>query len=222
MASPYRLAVALTELAHAERAALRAQDKLAKLTAVGAATDADKAAFLALATTLYAIESSIYGQIVAAIQTLPDAVSAPAIARIPAPTQLVTPDADPTKNPAIPVWALVVIIVLVSLVVIAAVVWVVEVSVETVANIILTYKQADAYADALQRRVDCINQCVTRGQTLEACTASCNSAVVLPPPPTVPDLPVANPNLPWYVGGVVAGSLGALGMAMYFLRSKKA
>jgi hypothetical protein len=224
VASPYRLAIALTELAHAERAALRAQDKLTKLTAAGAATDADRAAFLALATQLYAIETGIYGQIVSAIQTLPDEVSRPALARVPAPVQLSMPDPDPTKNPAIPVWALVVIIIVVSIVVIAAVVWVIEVSVEVVASIILTYKQADVYADALQRRIECINRCTAGGQPLAACTTSCNSAIVLPPPPT-PPTPASppNPNLPWYIGGTIVGGLGALGIVAFFLerRAKK-
>lgn len=222
MASPYRLAVALTELAHAEQAALRAQSVLAKLVTAGAATDADKAAFLVLATQLYAIESGIYGQIVAAIRGLPNDTDF--IARIPAPTQLVMPDADPTKNPVLPVWALVVIIVIVSIVVIAAVCFVIEVSVDVVANIILTYKQADVYADALQRRVDCINRCVTSGQTIEACTASCNSAIVLPPPPQAPTpAPPANPNLPWYIGGTIVGGLGLVGVVGYLLerRAKK-
>ena len=229
MASPYRLGVALVELSHAERAATLAQQKLAKLNAAGAATDADRAAFTVIASQLYSIEMEIYGQIVEALRPLPAEVAQPVLARIPVPALLTTPGAPvasaPVGNPAaaaLPVWAVVVIVVLLAAIVVAAVVWVIDISITTVANIILTYKQADLYADSLQRRIDCVNRCVASGQTLDACTASCSRTVELPAPPTPPaPPPPANPNLPWYIGGSLVGGLGALGGVLWFLGRKK-
>lgn len=227
MASPYRLGVALVELSHAETAAMSAQQKLAKLNAAGAATDADRAAFTVIASQLYSIEMEIYGQIVEALRALPSEIAQPVLARIPVPAILPTPGAPVAAAPvsalqfALPAWAIVVIVVLLAAVVVAAVVWVIDISVTTIANIILTYKQADLYADSLQRRINCVNACVSSGQTLEACTASCSRTVELPAPPTPPTPPPPpNPNLPWYIGGSLVGGLGALGGVLWFLGRK--
>lgn len=229
MSDVVNIGVALVELEHAERAAVRAQGVLQKLVNAGSATQADKDAFGIIAAQLLAIESELYAKLVAAINTLPDVVAQPIVAQLPVPSLLPVPVAVAAGvaglgNPAIPpilVWAAVVLAVILTVIVAVAVVWTIQVSIETISQIILTYRAADTYGNALQRRVECISACQRNGSTLEACTASCNAAVVLPAPPTPPAPPVAsNPNAPWYVGGAVLGGLGALGLGLWFLERR--
>lgn len=227
MASPYTLGIALAELVKAEREAIRAQARLVQLTAFGAATDADRQQFTAIAASLFSIESGLYIQLAAALNTFPDAVANPILEQIPEPVILTTP-APPSgaKNPiAVPpalVWAAVVVGVLLAVVVAVAVVWTISITADTIAGIILTWEQANVYADALQRRVACVQACQRSGQALAACTSSCVSSVVLPAPPTPPTPPSPpNPNLPYWIGGTLVGLLGLAGIGLYALERKR-
>lgn len=220
------IGVALVELEHAEVAALRAQSVLAKLVNASAATQADRDAFGVIAAELLATEDAIYAALVAAITTLPDAVAQPIVAQIPVPTPLHVPTPADVPGPARPlhglgavvvppaiVWAVVVLAVLLAVVAAVAVVWALKVSVETITTIILTYRAAETYGDALQARVACLSA----GRS----AADCNASIILPTPPTPPGPPVpSNPATPWYVGGTIVGGLGALGLGLWFLERR--
>lgn len=204
--------VALIELARAEQAALRAQQVLQKLVNNGSATSDDTARFSEIATTLYGLEMGLYTQIQNTLSSLPTAVSS----QVPAPTLLQAPTAAPLGAIQIPigvVWALVALAVLLALITVVAVAYTISVTIDTISQIILTYRAGDAYADALQARV----ACMSAGRS----AADCNAAIVLPAPPTPPSPPVpVNPNTPWYVGGTIIGGLGALAIGLWFLERR--